>query len=170
METVPPYRVSRTCLQTLEGSPDQVFPLLCPVRECDWVNGWDPKVVITESGIAERDCVFIIGPEDIEATWVIVEYEPPVWIEFLKLVPQHTVGRISIGLRPGVEGGTTAEVTYAYTAISERGRAAVNGFTEGFYRRFIQDWENELNYYLRTGGKKPQEPAPSPSRPDLGPG
>ncbi|HET7731794.1 MAG TPA: hypothetical protein VFK48_17360, partial [Usitatibacter sp.] len=58
MKVVAPNRVSRSYTQKLCGEPGQVFPLLCPVREADWIEGWDPGIVITASGVAERDCVF----------------------------------------------------------------------------------------------------------------
>jgi hypothetical protein len=37
-----PVRVTHTYTQTLDGSPAEVLPLLCPVREADWVPGWTP--------------------------------------------------------------------------------------------------------------------------------
>lgn len=156
MKIESPHRASHTYLQRLEGPPEQVFPLLCPVRECEWVNGWDPTTVITESGVAEQDCIFVIGPEDDEATWVIVTHEPPVRIEFLRVVPKTSVGRIHIHLRPHGLGGTAAEITYTHTAISDGGRKVVDEFTAEAYTEFMREWEAELNHFLRTGEKKPR--------------
>jgi hypothetical protein len=36
-----PNRVARSYTQSLVGRPEAVFPLLCPVREADWIPGWD---------------------------------------------------------------------------------------------------------------------------------
>ncbi len=41
-----PNRVIRTFKQQLVAEPAKVFPLLCPVREADWIDGWNPLVVI----------------------------------------------------------------------------------------------------------------------------
>jgi len=59
MEIVTPHRVSRTSVQHLAAKPAVVFPLLCPVREADWIDGWDPISVFTNSGAAEPDCIFV---------------------------------------------------------------------------------------------------------------
>ena len=45
-----PNRVTRTYKQRLNGSVSKVFPLLCPVREAEWIHGWNPVLVLTQSG------------------------------------------------------------------------------------------------------------------------
>ena len=40
------------------GSIDEVFPLLCPVRERDWLDGWEFRMIHSSSGLIEKDCVF----------------------------------------------------------------------------------------------------------------
>jgi len=59
MDITKPNRATQTYKQQLSASPGEVFPLLCPVRETEWADGWLPERVITSSGVAERDCVFI---------------------------------------------------------------------------------------------------------------
>ncbi len=59
MRVEKPNRVSWCYTQHLDAPPELVFPLLCPVRETEWVIDWKPKVVFSESGLAEADCVFI---------------------------------------------------------------------------------------------------------------
>lgn len=64
MNIVQPTRVTRSYTQRLVAAPSVVFPLLCPVREADWIEGWDPISVVTGSGAAEPDCVFVTPPGD----------------------------------------------------------------------------------------------------------
>jgi hypothetical protein len=33
-------RVTHTYTQKLDATPERVFPLLCPVREAEWADGW----------------------------------------------------------------------------------------------------------------------------------
>lgn len=35
-----PQRVKHSFTQSIKGTPEQVFPLFCPVREADWIPGW----------------------------------------------------------------------------------------------------------------------------------
>lgn len=44
MKIVKPNRVSRTYTQQLCAEPEEVFPLLCPVREADWIEGWESRL------------------------------------------------------------------------------------------------------------------------------
>jgi len=40
--------------QIIHARPDVVFPLLCPVREAEWLDGWDYKMIYSESGVVEE--------------------------------------------------------------------------------------------------------------------
>lgn len=159
MKITPPIRVKHTYIQTLTAPPETVFPLLCPVREAEWVDGWDPRLVISESGVAEPDCIFIMPGPPHEAIWVVTRWEPQNFlIEFLKVTPGVTVGRIDIQLQPGEAEQTLAKVSYAYTALSEAGERFIEQFTAEHYTTFMQAWEAELNYFLTTGQKKAGNP------------
>ena len=35
---------------TFETTPENIFPLLCPAREADWIPGWDSELIYTKSG------------------------------------------------------------------------------------------------------------------------
>lgn len=76
MKISKPNRVVRTYTQRLVAHPTEVFPLLCPVRESDWIEGWDPLCVLSESGLAEPDCVFVTPAEPHDAVWYITRHEP----------------------------------------------------------------------------------------------
>lgn len=76
MKIAKPVRVTRTWTQRLIGTPEEVFPLLCPVREADWIQGWDPIVVVSETGIAEADCVFTTAAAPTGSVWYITRHEP----------------------------------------------------------------------------------------------
>lgn len=155
-----PFAVEHRYEQRLVASPGEVFPLLCPVRELEWVPGWRPTLVVSASGVAEEGCVFVTAGEDGESTWVVTRYEPPREIEFVKLTPGVTVGLVSIVLSPGADPGTTAaEVRYRYTALGERGERAVREFTAEHYLGFMGGWEDSLNHFLATGTMITSPPA-----------
>src|SRR5580765_3650866 len=71
-----PNRASHTYRQNLFATPAKVFPLLCPVREAEWASGWLPDLVISSSGVAERDCAFLTPDEPAQAIWYVTRYEP----------------------------------------------------------------------------------------------
>jgi len=53
----------------LHGKPEVLFPLLCPVREYEWIEPWKCDMIYSDSGFAEQDCIFQTdfphdGPKD----------------------------------------------------------------------------------------------------------
>jgi hypothetical protein len=47
-----------TCRQTINAPPDAVFPLICPVREAEWLDGWRYTMLFSVSGVVEQGAVF----------------------------------------------------------------------------------------------------------------
>jgi hypothetical protein len=149
MQIVEPVRVERKYIQKLHGKPEDIFPLLCPVREKEWAVGWDPLQVFTTSGFAETDCVFTTGEDKPEAVWVITNFDTVNHkLEIVKVTPGMTVGRITVALSKNGAGYTDAEVVYMYTAISTNGENFVRGYTEDFFKEFMKYSESTLNSFL----------------------
>ncbi|MDQ1344541.1 MAG: hypothetical protein QG586_71 [Pseudomonadota bacterium] len=151
MKIVKPNRVTRSYTQHLVAGPARVLPLLCPVREADWIDGWDPLLVLSQSGFAERDCVFVTAAEPDDSIWYIARHEPEAGlVEMLKVTPAVTACRLTIRV-DAVPGGSEATITYSHTSLGAAGDAFVASFTEDYYRQFMQDWEARMNHYLRHG-------------------
>ena len=151
MNVLAPNRVTRRYVQTLVRAPAEVFPLLCPVREADWIPGWDPVRVLSASGVAEPDCVFVTRADADDAFWYVTRHEPAAgFVEMVKFTPGVTACRLTIGLRP-TAGGCEAEVVYTHTSLGPRGDEFVRGFTADAWARAMRLWEARLNHYLVHG-------------------
>lgn len=151
MEIRKPNRVTRSYVQRLHAPPARVLPLLCPVREADWIEGWDPVAVLTESGVAEPGCVFITRAAPADAVWIITRQDAAAGVvEMIKVSPGVTACRLTIVLE-ATAAGCDARVTYEHTSLGPAGDDFVRGFTEAFYEQFMRDWEARLNHYLETG-------------------
>jgi len=152
LDVGPPRRKKRCYTQTIHAEPRKVFPLLCPVRELEWVPGWSPDWVRSDSGFAEEGCVFQTPGEPAPAIWVVTRCDPKNYrVEMIKVTPGHTVGRIEISLEAAGDSGTRARVCYEFTAIGPAGDQFIEEFTEQWYERFMQGWERAINHYLETG-------------------
>lgn len=151
MRITKPNRATHTYRQTLYGSAYNVFLLLCPVREVEWASGWLPDLVISSSGVAERDCTFITSDKHGQALWYVTRHEPERWfVEMLKILPGMTACRLQIQLSENGDG-CFADVTYSHTSIGAAGDEFVAKFTAEYYRNFMQEWEKALNHFLKTG-------------------
>lgn len=146
-------RVTHVYTQTNLAAPEQVFPLLCPVREADWVPGWEYRLIYSESGLAESGCVFVTPNQDgSETTWVVTEYDSVMFrIGFAWVNPGVVAAEIRIWLEPNSAGKTTAHIDYTYTGLSVEGNREVERYDEKWFQHKMQSWEAAINHYLRTG-------------------
>jgi len=108
-------------MQTNNGNIDQVFPLLCPVRELDWLDSWNYKMIHSNSGLIEKDCVFTTPHHvDFETIWYVTQYDKSNYkIEFVRVTPNENVVKINIQLEKINEQKTRVIIDYQYTALNE---------------------------------------------------
>ena len=146
-------RVTHEYTQTNDAPPEIVFPLLCPVREADWVPGWQYKMIYSKSGVAEAGCVFTTPNGDgTETTWLVTQYDPATFrIAFSWVKPGQVAAQIAISLNKNPEGNTTALIRYAYTGLSATGNQEVERYDQKWFEHKMKGWEAAINHYLRTG-------------------
>lgn len=167
MRIVQPHRKSFEYEQRLDGPADEVFALMCPVRECEWVEGWRPRLVVSSSGLAEPGCVFVTpegrtpSGEEREAVWIILRHEPAERrTEMIKVTADHLVTRLWIAVRPGSAAETSsARIRYEFTALGPRGSAFVDAYSDESWIAFMTAWERSLNAFLRTADTPPPKSA-----------
>jgi hypothetical protein len=155
MENFHALRVAHHHTQTNHAPLNEVFPLLCPVREAEWVPGWSYRLIFSNSGFAEEGCVFATPNDDgTETIWTVTDYDARNFrIAFVWLNPGHAVCRISIELSPAPQGNTHAEVSYTYTGLSEAGNRVLQRYDEAWFQGKMRGWESAINHYLKTGHK-----------------
>ncbi len=77
-------RIDREKVFELKAAAEEIFPLLCPVREYDWIPDWRCTMIHSDSGVAEKDAVFhtreLFGKRTV---WTCITYEPPRLIEYV---------------------------------------------------------------------------------------
>jgi hypothetical protein len=145
-------RTVKKYTMVLKNNPETIFPLLCPVREYEWIEPWKCKMIYSDSGFAEQDCVFRTdfpqdGPED---TWVVSRYEKPSLVEFVRINGIRTI-RYLITLRQTGEGRTEAEWRQMITGLNDEGDLFVKSLSDEAYGQRMQMLERMLNHFLTTG-------------------
>jgi hypothetical protein len=145
-------RTIKTHTMMLEAAPEAVFPLLCPVREYDWIEPWRCRMIYSQSGFAEQDCIFQTdfpkdGPTE---TWVVCRYEPPHLIEFVRVSTMRAI-RYTITLQPTEGEKTEAEWRQVITGLTEEGDSLVEQEPAEAYRARMEMLAERLNHYLKTG-------------------
>jgi hypothetical protein len=155
----------------LHGSPEVVFPLLCPVREYEWIPHWDCTMIYSSTGVAERGCIFITHTDRGDETWTVSRYEPPRAIEFVRVVPGVQVICMDLALTPGDDhptsggpGTTVARVVYTVTALNPERAGELAAMTGEQHDAWTRPLETLINHYLATG-RMPSEVEPADRRP-----
>jgi len=151
-----PRRVKHSYTQSIHGAPEQIFPLLCPVREADWIPGWTTDWVISGSGVAEQNCIFQTPPRpgagEAASIWVITHHDPDAFkVEMFKVTPGFTVGKLQISMSARDKTRTNVSIAYEFTSLGALGDTYLEGFTAQWYEKFMQVWEKQMNHYLETG-------------------
>jgi hypothetical protein len=145
-------RINVSYAMHLQASPDRVFPLLCPVREYEWIEPWECEVVYTQSGYAELGCIFKTNfPADVYPdVWVVSGYEPNEKIEFVRINAIRAM-RFSIRLTDNGDETTTAIWEQIFTGLNPEGNELVKGITNEKYVEDRKLTELRLNHYLVKG-------------------
>lgn len=137
------------------ATPAQVFPLLCPVREYEWIDGWSCELVYSSSGIAESGCVFRHEGNWGVETWTVSRYEPDAAISFVVVLDTIMVVMLDLTLEPVGATSTTLRTRFTLTALGAEGARLIQGPAGEWYRSIPQTQDKLINHYLTTGTAMP---------------
>jgi len=150
--------ITRSYEQTINAAPSKVFDLLCPVKEAEWLDGWDYTLLYSKSGLAEEGCVFLSRQEGEKDTiWMITKRDVQNReIEFVRVTPESRIARLTISVDEKEGMVSKVVISYVITSLCEEGNQFLTAFTEEKFTEAMQFWEKSMNYYLETGDKLAQ--------------
>lgn len=136
----------------VKATPEDIFPLLCPTREYDWIETWSCRLIHSLSGVAENNCVFETGfPVSEKEVWIVSRYEPCRAIEFVKMAAERYVVKFDVSLNPNDNGSTDTVWTQSLIGLNGAGNRYVEDFDTGAYHEKIEMLGKMLDHYLSTG-------------------
>jgi hypothetical protein len=144
-----PIQCTRTGTMTVRAALRDVFPLLCPKREEEWIPGWQCETIWSRSGHNEEGAVFRTSiPYGTELYWTTLQYDRDRrLVDFLITAPHLFLFRFRIEL--AVDGDEVAMTfTQTFTSVSKEG----NGFLERYqaedFQGRLRSLEEFMNQYL----------------------
>jgi hypothetical protein len=156
MKPIDSGRITRSYTQHIAARPESVFPLLCPVREAEWLDGWidELEMVHSASGLAEDGCVFrtrVAGRP--ETVWMITRHDPAQRVvEFFRVTTGLVATRLRIEVQARADASSSVQITYTFTPLSPAGRAFVkDNCSEEAFRKDMAWWQDSMNHWLRSG-------------------
>jgi hypothetical protein len=144
-------RVTHRYTQNLVAPAVEVFPLICPVREAEWLPGFEYRMIHSDSGVAELDCVFTTSRAgEPDTVWTITVHDRERGrVEFARVTPGLVVAHIVVQLNKRSDTQSTADITYVLTSLDPAGEELIekrHGWPE--FLRLVQRWETSLNNFL----------------------
>lgn len=148
-------RTIRTYRQTINAAPEKVFPLICPVREAEWLDGWQYAMIYSESGLVEEGAVFSTPHAgEADTVWIVTKHDPGKrQVEFVRFTHASRICVLRIAVSAKTENSSFVDISYTYTATAPEGNAFVESLTEAVFVEAVSFWEKSMNYFLATGKK-----------------
>jgi hypothetical protein len=142
-------RIDREASFMLRAGAEDIFPLLCPVREYEWIPDWSCTMLHSDSGFAEKDAVFstpmLFGKK---AVWCCITYEPPRFIEYLFVVGSLGMVRLSIRLTEAPGGATRVSWAMRFTLSRLLSRLVAKTTSPEGYEAMIDGRRRLLEEYF----------------------
>lgn len=147
-------RTSKTYRQTINAKSDVVFPLLCPVREAEWLDGWQYTMMYSASGLVEKGAVFsTASPGEAPTVWLVTRHDPRERVvEFARFTPQSRTCFLRIAVCPYGQERSYVDISYTYTSIAAAGNQFLDEWTEEKFLDGVIFWEESMNHFLKTEG------------------
>ena len=141
-------RISLTEQRRFQATPDNIFPLLCPTTELDWLPGWDCELMHTKSGYSEFNCIFKTGFMGFDELFICTRYEKNHAIDYLR-ISEHACGKLEIKLIDHCDGTTTTIWLIILSALDENGNDMLKHISET--SDLFDNVLDSLEYYLKYG-------------------
>jgi len=144
-------RFERKARIMIDASSEEVFPLLCPVREYEWIPDWRCRMIYSKSGVAELEAMFTTGMMPMgKELWTCTLYESPRRIEYLVTHGSRAAFKLELALSE--EGGRTAlDWTMRFTAASPLFAAILRRkMSEKAFAAMVRDRDRQFADYFRA--------------------
>ena len=141
--------------QTIDAAPETVFSLLCPVREAEWLDGWEYTMIYSDSGLAERGAVFsTVSPGEEPTVWIVTRHDAAARVvEFTRFTPRAKICVLTIEVGPFGAGRSRVDVSYIYTSVGPEGNRFLDAWSDEAFLDAVTFWERSMNHFLKTGSR-----------------
>jgi hypothetical protein len=137
---------------SLKAHPEEVFPLLCPLREHEWIPTWKAEILYSQSGHAELDCTFSTNnPLEGKRTWICTRYEPNLAISYRSFSDLGYVMCLDITLAPIDNDRTEVNWVRRFVATTTSGQDWMNALDPTSAAKATQKLATLLDHFLTTG-------------------
>ena len=168
-------RLVVTSRVTIGAPGSEIFPLCCPVREEEWIDGWTKDtydLVYARGGFNEKNCIFqenytkqLFFGEEGPTAWVTTVHEPAqLALEFLLIFGDIAVLNRAAHLERLDARATACHCTDTMTLLAGTMSGAELDVLAVRMKGFLHFTWNTLKHYCETGEVLKGQLPPPPSR------
>ena len=153
--TYTPSQFAREGVIDIRASLEEVFPLLCPKREEQWIPGWECETIWSRSGYNEEGAIFrTTKPYGTELYWTTLQYDiADKVVDFLITAPRCFMFRFRIDVSTGKGGLLTLSFRQTFTSVSKEGNELLNEYRAEDFNARLRSLGEFMNRYLQEREK-----------------
>ena len=142
-------RFTRSGVIHCNATIQEIFPLLCPKREEEWIPGWECEVIWSDSGYNEEGAIFrTLKAYGTELFWTTLQYDiSSKIVDFLITASNLYVFRFKIKLEKN-DNGFAITFMQVFTSISEEGNAFLERYRSEDFNGRLKNLEEFMNRHL----------------------
>jgi hypothetical protein len=150
-----PKQFTRDGVIQCKAAVEEVFPLLCPKREEEWIPGWECETIWSNSGYNEEGAIFrTMKPYGAELYWTTLQYDiRNNIVDFLITAPRLYMFRFKIHVHAIGNGILSMTFTQVFTSISEEGNAFLERYESEDFKERLRALEEFMNRHLEDKRK-----------------
>lgn len=125
----------------LDMTPDQALPLFTAPGEKLWISHWDPTILNGDG--FEKGTVFITSDHGATTYWTVMDYDTKTHHAlYMRTTPEQDIGTVDVRLTPNGKGGSTVQVSYQLTGLSNAGNDNLQTLLDSKnYAQMMKDWQ-----------------------------
>ena len=145
-------------VEKINATPEQIFPLLCPIQEYKWIDGWQCEMVYSDSGAIENNCIFkeektspILFDLSTPTYWMTSLYDPEKYrIQFVLLTGTMAVAKIDAEVQNLGEKLSSIAWTFTITSLNDEANKIIGAATEQKAKLILSVLGQSLKHYCET--------------------
>ena len=146
---------------TIKAPVNEVFPLVCPVREYDWIPGWKCNLLYCPNGRNEKDVVFrekmtspfLLNKNGGKTTWITLLYDKSTCRVHFRWINHISTSLYKMEMSPIDSSQTRCTLSLDLEVTNERGSKILTPDSEYKIGFLIEGLAAMLKHYCETGEK-----------------
>jgi hypothetical protein len=133
-----------------------IFPLLCPKREEEWIPGWECKVIFSNSGYNEENAIFLTDkPYGTELYWHTMTYNfASGKVDFLITASHLYAFRFTIDVYSPAPDKSILTFTQRFTSVSEGGISLIEQYRQEDFQARLQTLGELMSHHLHARNRR----------------